>query len=390
MPKNNFENLDNRGGTVIINNESEKYTVLPQLTKTIGSSKHFIGRTKELEEIESRLQTEKSLLINGIGGIGKSSLAMKFLHQQKQNYNHFGFIVALSDLKSALYNYLHINLRLKEYSETDKNFDEALRGLRALEGEKLLVIDDVQGIAKQTEAIEALLELSEYGYKILFTSREVIEDVDSYYLDVLSLADAKELFRSIYPTDNDELLEEILGYLDCYAFFIEKIAITLKVRKKSFGLEQLKEKFDNKEFSKLEIKTNANSKEKNNIEKLLDELFTFDALDDEDILLLKQLSVFPSIEISYNQLVIFLNKKEDEDFEDLLSFLVAKGWLYAHNNNYKLHQITKEYILVKHKPKTEEIDAIVLFFAKMIQGQDIQTAKLLQGYIVYFEKKGVR
>ena len=50
------------GGTVIQNiyNENESYTVPPQLTKTIGSTKNFIGRTKELQDIETQLK--------GLGG----------------------------------------------------------------------------------------------------------------------------------------------------------------------------------------------------------------------------------------------------------------------------------------------------------------------------------
>jgi len=45
-------------GTVIQNiyNENESYTVPPQLTKTIGSTKNFIGRTKEPQDIETQLK----------------------------------------------------------------------------------------------------------------------------------------------------------------------------------------------------------------------------------------------------------------------------------------------------------------------------------------------
>jgi len=378
------------GGTVIQNiyNENESYTVPSQLTKTIGSTRNFIGRTKELKDIETQLKNNNSLLlINGIGGIGKSSLAMEFLQKHKKEYNHYGFVTVLGDIKSVLFNQLHVELRLKEYDKIDDNFHEVLRKLRILEGEKLLVIDDVRDIEQQREAIEAVLGLRDSGYRILFTSREEIEGIENYYLDVLSLEDAKSLFKSIYPTDNDIVLEEILGYLDNYTFFVEKVASTLKLRKNSLSIENIKEKFQNGEFSKIGIKTQKSKKEKEqNIGKLLDELFTFDDLDDEDILLLKQLSILPSIEISYNLLEKFFNKQGDEDFGDLLNFLVSKGWLSYNSNSYKLHQIIREYIWEKHTPKVEEIDSIVLFFAKMIEGNDIRTAKLLQGYMVYFEE----
>ncbi len=377
---NHIEKLEvQNGGTVNIH---ESPHIIPKaLTTKLGKST-IIGREKELDEIDNLLKTNNSLLlINGIGGVGKSTIASFYLHSHKEQFDYYGFFEGLESFVVEL----KASLNLKS-EKSDELFMEALARLKGLDGEKLLVLDDVKMIEENKESIEKILALKDNGYKILLTSREEIEDIEQYYLDVLSIEDAKKLFNSIYKVEDEQLLEEVLEYLDCYAFFVEKLALTLKLRKNTLSLEDIKEKFKNREFSKIRIKSKKNQKEEENIGKLLDELFTFDDLDDEDILLLKQLSMLPSIEIPYRQLEIFLSKKDDEDFEDLLNFIVSKGWLYGHDNSYKLHQIIREYIWEKHTPKVEEIDSIVLFFANMIKKNNIQTAKLLQGYIVYFEE----
>jgi len=185
------------------------------------------------------------------------------------------------------------------------------------------------------------------------TSREEIEDVEQYYLDVLSLSDAKELFNFIYTVEDEVLLEEILEYLDCHAFFVEMTAKTLK-SKKTLTPEIIKEKFKNGEFPT--IKRNR----KESFNDYLNELFSFDELDDEEILILKQLSVLPSIEIILKFLERILDKEnEREEFEEILNYLVEKGWLNYINDGYKLHQIIKEYILLNHKVIFSEIEVII-------------------------------
>jgi len=356
---------------------------------TVGLGRHntrFAGRAKEFEYIQKHFKASNApLLINGIGGIGKSALVAEFVQRYSREYNYFGLVVALTSLKSTLYQQLKHRMQLKEYDNEEDNFQEAMRGLSLLKGSKLLVIDDIQDSENQLDIIETISTLSDNGFNLLFTSREEIEDIQSYHLDRLLARDAKKLFNSIYPVADEQILEEVLGYINYYALLVEKLAMTLKVRNNTFSIEALKDKFDSGEFSKVTIKTEKGKKESSNIGKLLDELFTFDDLDGEDVLLLKQLSVLPSIDIPFDRLALFLNKKGDEDFEDLLGFLSTKGWLYQHTNSYQLHQIIREYIWSSHRPKPDEIDGIVLFFANIIKNRDTQSLKLLREFIVYFE-----
>jgi len=345
-----------------------------QLTSKLGKDT-IIGRVKELEDIDTLLKESSSLLlINGIGGIGKSTIASYYLHSQKEKLDYYGFFEDLESFTSEL----REPLGLQQEKEDDA-FIEALSKLRNLKGNKLLVFDDVKDIKENQDKIEKILALKDSGYKILLTSREEIEDIEQYYLDVLSLEDAKELFNSIYLVEDEVLLEEILGYLDCHAFFVEMTAKTLK-SKKALTPEIIKEKFENGEF--LTIKR----KRKESFNDYLNELFSFDELDDEEILMLKQFSVLPSIEIEFEFLEEIFNKKDDEEFEEILNYLCEKGWLSSFANGCKLHQIVKEFLLANHPPIFEDIERVINYFVDKIEN-DYTIEESLKRYddLLYLE-----
>jgi len=273
---------------------------------------------------------------------------------------------------------IELKPRLNLQSEKpDELFLEALSELTRLKGKKLLVLDDVKESEANQEIIDKILALKNSGYKILITSREEIDNIASYNLDVLSKDDAKALFNSIYKIENESLLEEILEYLGYHAFFIEKTALSIK---KTLTPQMIIDKFKSGAFSKISVKR------KQNFNKFLGQLFSFDELDDEEILILKQFSTLPSIEISFEDLEYLFQKQKDSEFEGLLDFLVAKGWLTKLEENYKLHQIIKEYIVTNHTPSFEEIEVVVNSFNTLIDNSaNAQVAVDNRENIIYFE-----
>jgi tetratricopeptide (TPR) repeat protein len=381
MARNNFELNGNLYGVAVAHDGAvvnqniilpEQKVVLSQLTSKLGKST-IIGREKELQEIDEKLNNSNALLlINGIGGVGKSTIASYYLHTQKDNLDYYGFFEGLE----SFVNELRSRLDLKA-EKPEEAFMEALAKLGSLEGKKLLVLDDVKNIEENQKQIERILELKHSGYQILLTSREEIEEVDSYHLNLLSLDDAKKLFNSICEVEDEKLLEEILWYLDYHAFFIEKTAHSIK---KNLTPQMLREKFKNGEFAQISVKR------KKSFKKFLNQLFSLDGLDDEEILMLKQLSSLPSFEISLENLEYVFQKKEDVEFEDLLEYLCEKGWLSRLEGSYKLHQIIKEYIITNHTPHFEEIEVVVDSLNELMgNSADAQVAVENRENIIYFE-----
>ena len=381
-----------------------------QLTKNLGTIKNFIGRTKELQEIKNRLDSNSFLVINGIGGIGKSSLATAFLEKSYQDYDYFGFIVALKDLKSSLFNELEGSLRLKNFDNIEKNFEEAIRGLRELEGSKLLVIDDMQDIANQKEVINTLLNLKYHGFKILFTSRQKLQNIDSLPLASLSPKDAKELFLTYHQTKEIKRVETIINHIGYHALFVELIAKTIE--NEGYSLDEILDKFDRGELSKIDYTDEFNGEE-NLLSESLNKLFELQKkeITGHYLLLLKKMATLPSIDIEYLRLEeiltyytsptsqktnfwykIFKSSKQNsyklskKSLKGQLNFLVARGWLIKKEDKYYLHQIIKEYILTFHSPIFREIEGVIDYFNSITKTvADFQKAVEFKEDIIYFE-----
>lgn len=345
--------------------------------KSVNDIAWFVGRTEELNGTEKQLNEKKILLINGIGGIGKSSIASYILFKNKENYDYYGFFEGISNFISDLKQ----TLSLKSENEHDL-LRELIINLRSIKGNKLFIIDNIDSIGEFPDIINSLISLKEYGFSILLTSREKIDKIDCFELGSMNISDAKNLFNSIYKVE-DRLLEKLLGYIDNHTFFIEKVAKTLK-SKDSLTPEKIKEYFENGQFSK--IKTNR----KESFEKFLNELFSIDNLDDEESLTLKQISLFPSEFISFWDIRLVLQKENKEDFEDLLNYLSEKGWLIKYNNGsqnfYKLHQIIKEYLFSAHKPSFDDLKTPIAFYNVILsKSANVEVGLSHKDRLIYFD-----
>ena len=385
MQKNYINNLHNNG-TVNINHEAP-HIVPKVLTQQVGLANDidFVGRKEELKKVDELLnENSMLLLLNGIGGIGKSTLASYYLNHNKDKYNYYGFVQVNEDIKLSLASAFGTSLNLQS-EKIDDLFAEIMNKLQNLEGEKLLIIDDVKEMDNQLDEMNTLMTLKNSGFKILFTSREVKEYIPQYVLDIMNVVDARELFLKHFPTDEIEKVDKILEYVDYHTLFIEITAKTLKKRKNTLSLDIAIEKFENGEFSVVQ----RNKSESFN--KFLKN-FSYDSTiltQKKTLLFLKRLSILPSIEISFDDLYKFLVCEDKEQLEDFLIELVDNGWLIESQHHYKFHQILKEFVFDSYVPEFEEIKEVVKFFNDLIDNSaDAQIAVNIKSRLIYFGEIG--
>lgn len=354
-----FRELDNEV------NFNQKNKVSPFLTNKLGmNSRFFMGRDKELKEVKKILSHSNLLLINGIGGIGKSSFVSKYLTINREEYNYFGYIVVEDNIKGNFIAKLRESLNLQE-TNSEETFNELLSKLARLDGLKLLVVDDIRNPEKQKKEIESLIDLQNYNFKLIFTSRTKIKGIENFSLETLRPEIAKELFFEYYNKSilinedgrNDErLIDMILKFIDYHPLFLELITKTLNTENYTFN--DILNKFYNGELSEIKFIDEDNGYEAN-LNDNLKELFSMQKLDKSYELLLKKLALLPSIEIDFTLIEKIIN---DKLLNGKLNFLVSRGWLIHNNQYYKMHQIIKEYIISNHKINFSEIEDIIDFF----------------------------
>ncbi len=381
-------------GDIILGDRHEHHHQAPHiiprvLTKQVGLANDidFVGRKNELQKVDELLnQNAMLLLLNGIGGIGKSTLASYYLNQKKDEFDYYGFVQVNEDIKLSLASAFSTSLDLKS-EKIDDLFAEIMSKLNNLDKnkKKLLIIDDVKEMDNQKDEINTLMTLKNNGFQILFTSREVKDNIKNYPLPMMNEGDARDLFLKHYDTDDINNIDIIVKeYLDYHPLFIEMTAKTLSLKRR-LSLNEIIKKFESEEYQVVK---------RDDIEsyhKFLDNFSMNDQVlqNEETLLFIKKLALLPSIEISFEELYKFLvcdNKDNKDKLDNFLIKLIRNGWLIEFKDGYKFHQILRDYILERYKPKFEEIEKQIDYCIYLTKdSSDPQKALDNRDNLIYFK-----
>ncbi len=385
---------DNRGVAITGDGNTVNFPkhIIPKiLTNQTGLANdiYFVGRKEELQKVDELLNQNSILLLYGMGGIGKSTLGSYYrtyyLNQKRDDFDYYGFIQVNDNIKLSFASAFKTSFNL-ESEKIDDLFIKIMNKLQNLEGGKLLIIDDIKDTVNQKNEINEIITLKNNNFKILFTSREDILRIpkkNKVFLEHMNKDDSRDLFLRYFPTDEIDKVDQIIDkYLDYHTLFIEMTAKTLDIKKRTLSLNQLIDKFENQDFSKIK---------RDDIEsyyKFLDNFSSNDMIveDEDNLLFIKRLSVLPSIKISFDDLYKFLVCKNEDTLDEFLIKLVRNGWIIESKDGYKFHQILRDYILEKYRPKFEDIEKTFIYFSKLIENSsDINIAISNRDYLIYFE-----
>lgn len=212
----------NVSGTII---EKTKSTLPKELTIIYKrNTKDIVGRDTDLVELHDLLFDEKQVvLVNGLGGIGKTTLAEAYIFKYYEQYHHFVWITQNSDNIGDAFvqnRDLWTNLHIKTDGLQPKDiFEDILRALRSIENSpSLLVIDNA------LPSIEQYLPLlpNQPNWHLLVTSRQEIEDLHTKNLGFLKPEDALALFQKHCTLIKDEeSIKNLLKTVDYHTLVIE-------------------------------------------------------------------------------------------------------------------------------------------------------------------------
>ncbi|MGC2235200.1 MAG: FxSxx-COOH system tetratricopeptide repeat protein [Pyrinomonadaceae bacterium] len=205
---------------------SEKHFNVPFASK--GDA--FVGREGLREKIweslnrSGRAAIGQAVSIKGIGGLGKTQLAVEYAYKFRDKYENGVFwLTADEDIDIQL---IKIGEDLKWISQFNTGFDQAelvRNRFRKLSG-CLIIFDNVD----DKEAIENYLPESDARPHILITSREKQEFFDEINLDVLSRKESRKLLLEIYNRplkdgDEETALEKVLEELGDLPLAVELV-----------------------------------------------------------------------------------------------------------------------------------------------------------------------
>ena len=205
----------------------------PQATRTIiSSTRFFVHRESELENIEQKLGQSGIVALSGIGGIGKTGLARHYASLHGNSYTQSCFIPCSGSLASGIAKYLKINgiqrQRIGDRLEDDSQLSQRILNAMRCQPENgwLLVFDDV---SPRDPMLSQVTELAQHK---IITSRWDLREWHCPVIDISALPDfdrQKDLFeqyldREIAADEMDDF-QAITGIVAGHTLTLQLIAL---------------------------------------------------------------------------------------------------------------------------------------------------------------------
>lgn len=344
--------------------EERQLVIPPHLTNNIPSNAdHILGRDTELQIITSHLaQNKPTVLVNGLGGIGKTSVATKYVATYGHSYKHLAWLTVQSSVAEAFTNdlvllkSLHIEQDVRQLIETQRLTDAFKLVVKKLNDlESTLVVLDNANNPDDLITHKNLFDTAKCHY--LITSRTQPQEWTIVEIDHLPSDEAVNLFRKIAPSVSatDEELKSVLKKLFYHTLLVELVAKA--VENAGFSFAELKTMIETKFIHDEQLNEDivstgkhgdsvADNRKRAKIEEYIRLIFSnVKDLGDDAKQILRGMALLPvatPFERTFlkKHLVLF----EVKDIVPNLSLLVERGWIQKEGKGFKMHPLVADLV----------------------------------------------
>ncbi len=311
------------------------------------SGNAFLHRRESMETIEKMLsQGRKAIMINGVGGIGKTTLASAVYHKLKDNYKYAAWVTYDESLQKSFCNAFHLYMNQKDFEQRFRLIESFLTNHKDV----LLVIDNLDKGMAEDASLKLLASLEA---QIIVTSRKMVLDgFDTYELPFLEEDSCMDVFYGYYGLDKErrqsETVRELVRLAGRHTLLTElfaKTADTMGYQDLPTYLEDLKAKGN--AFSEVKISI-GNHLEERTVLGHLNKLYELSAVTKEQQRILVFFSLMPDMPVP-------LEVREWMEFDiNDLEKLCRLGWLQKSENGYGMPDIVKQTICIQGKMISQE------------------------------------
>ncbi|MCP4135633.1 MAG: ATP-binding protein [bacterium] len=312
------------------------------LTKVPSKNIELIGREKDLMAFEELINSEGlALLVNGLGGIGKTELCKRYFWKHYDSYEYVGWVNYYSGIKESLVsNFKKSLIDIADNDTLDIVFKKIIDYLQALPKNSLLIIDNVDNENDADLDIIRALPL-----KVAATSRDKLAGFKKYNLGFLSAGACKELFYEYYDIEkNDPVVDTIIGFAGFHTLTVELLAKT--ARNAALGIKELFDKLSDAGFNLNEVIKDKvdtfwhDEKAKKKFFEHMVKVFELSGVTEKEKYVLMNLSILPAVDIEMARVREWLGLEDNEE----VNSLVNKGWLEREKRFVRMHPVVQEVV----------------------------------------------
>lgn len=322
-------------------------------------STYFIGRESELDCIKNIIFANNHIIIEGVGGIGKSSLALQYASHYHSEYSTIVYLEYQNSFEDLILNEINI-----EGISDNITIEEKFKVFRSLCNENTLIILDNLSNLDDEIINEKWLSLPCH---VIITTRASGKNFSEYTLTLNGLSEAQQLFYHYYqmPCDEEEkqIIRDLIYIINSHTMMTELLGKLCRYNKsENSSHDCLKEIY--LKFQQIKIEEAGKQKvsqlkdwipSNQSIQKHMDVLFSIFSFNETEQHILQFLSLMPLKSVSQNivkKWCLFYNS-------NCINNLICIGIIQNDEmNNLKLHPLIIDRILFNYPPQAKDFDVL--------------------------------
>lgn len=318
----------------------------------------FVGRRRELREAKHRLSMARLLTLTGIGGVGKTRLALRVAAGVRRAFTDGVWLVELAELRDPrlLLNTVATALGLRDMVDPETGLAEFVEDKNLL-----LVLDNCEHLVDGCAVLTTKLLAGSRKLRVLATSRQALRAEGEHILHVEPMpvpsgqgesADAVMLFveRAVAVVPDFELVADNLAVVSRICARLEGVPLALELaaaRLRMLSVDQLLHGLDSR-FALLTSGPRGASPRQRTLEATLD--WSFGLCSPEEQRMWARVSVFPGgFDLAAAGRVYGLEDVAAATVLDIVAGLVDKSVVIRQNGTfgwrgwYRMLETVREY-----------------------------------------------
>ena len=369
------------------------------------AAKNFVGREKELRELAQRFEQDQIVVLSGLGGMGKTELAVRFGREYEESGRGWAYFLHFSGSFSATVR-SNVTGIIPGYSPEGKPeaqiVADALAALKRCGKGDLLILDN----ADEGSITALRRELSKLPMRVLVTSRQ--ESDDMMELGTLSEEALFAIFRRHGAELEEADMRALIEAVDGHTMTVELMARLLHKDQRKDTLNRLKKALSQRdlssgEFGKTESTYHA-SPDQARINEHLKAVFRVSDMGRAEKTVLRfatllgelgldsemfakaaepELKPEPVEPVKRRWFDIFRRKTEEKPqpvpkIRDILQELADKGWLLRKKGDIKINPVIRIVCVEVLKPSEENCRAFLRGIRNQYDRKQYDHAKFRQ------------